>query len=112
VPWRGAHTPVRGVVNDVDGNGRRGVRPESGRRRIPRRFSAAGPVLRRGSGGEARGVQGITGVGLIGPAGAYGGWSAARWQVSVAAMPPVRLPATIGGKWGACYRESVAELQA
>jgi hypothetical protein len=31
-----------------------GFRPESGRRRIPRRFSAVGPVLRRGSGGEAR----------------------------------------------------------
>jgi hypothetical protein len=30
----------------------------AGRRRTPRRFSAVGPVLRRGSGGEARAVGG------------------------------------------------------
>jgi hypothetical protein len=41
-----------------------GFRPESGRRRIPRRFSAIGPVLRRGSGGEARAGAGDHGRGV------------------------------------------------
>jgi hypothetical protein len=41
-------------------------------------------------------VQGITGVGLIGPTGAYGGRSAARWRVS-AAWSPVRQLGAIGG---------------
>jgi hypothetical protein len=45
-------------------------------------------------------VKGVTGVGRILPAGAYGGRSAARWRVPAAVMPPVRLPATIEGeKW-------------
>jgi hypothetical protein len=42
-------------------------------------------------------VQGITGVGLIGPAGAYGGRSAARWRVSATAWSLVR---QLGAKWG------------
>ena len=41
-----------------------GFRPESGRRRIPRRFSAVGPVLRWGSGGEARAGVGDHGGGV------------------------------------------------
>jgi hypothetical protein len=40
-------------------------------------------------------LMGVTGVGRISPAGAYGGRSAARWWVPTAVMPPVRLPATI-----------------
>jgi hypothetical protein len=40
-----------------------GFRPESGRRRIPRRFSAVVPVLRRGGGGEARAGAGDHGGG-------------------------------------------------
>jgi hypothetical protein len=42
-------------ANGVDANGgRERARPGFGRRRTPRRFSAVGPVLWRGSGGEAR----------------------------------------------------------
>jgi hypothetical protein len=45
-------------------------------------------------------LMGVTGVGRISPAGAYGGRSAARWWVPAAVMPPVRFPATIEwGKW-------------
>jgi hypothetical protein len=40
-------------------------------------------------------LMGVTGVGRISPAGAYGGRSAARWRVPAAVMLPVRLPATI-----------------
>jgi hypothetical protein len=41
-------------------------------------------------------VKGVTGVGRILPAGAYGGLSAARWRVPAAVMSP----AIIGGeKW-------------
>ena len=59
------------------------------------------PPLVRFFGGEAVAkhgrVQGIAGVGLIGPAGAYGGRSAARWRVSAAAWSPVRQLGAIGG---------------
>jgi hypothetical protein len=41
-----------------------GFRPESGRRRIPQRFSVIGPVLQRGSGGEARAGVGDLGGGV------------------------------------------------
>jgi hypothetical protein len=45
-------------------------------------------------------LMGVTGVGQISPARAYGGRSAARWRVPTAVMPPVRLPSTIAwGKW-------------
>jgi hypothetical protein len=58
------------------------------------------PPLVRFFGGEAVAkhgrVQGITGVGLIGPAGAYGGRSMARWRVSAAAWSPVRHMGAIG----------------
>jgi hypothetical protein len=39
-----------------------GARPGSSRRRVPRRFSAVGPVLWRGGGGEARAGEGGHGV--------------------------------------------------
>jgi hypothetical protein len=41
-----------------------GVRPGSGQRRVPRRFSAVGPILRQGSGGEARAGEGGHGGGV------------------------------------------------
>jgi hypothetical protein len=45
-------------------------------------------------------LMGVTGVGRILFAGAYGGQSAAWWRVPAAVMPPVRLPARIEGeKW-------------
>jgi hypothetical protein len=59
------------------------------------------PPLAQFFGGEAVAkhgrVRGITGVGLIGPAGAYGGLSAERWRVSAAAWSPVRQLGAIGG---------------
>jgi hypothetical protein len=99
VAW--ARTPERGRVDGVNGTeGGEGARPRFGRRRAPRRFSAIGPVLRWGNGGEAWAGDGVTRVGRILPAGACGGRSAARWRVPAAVMPPVRLPATIEGeKW-------------
>jgi hypothetical protein len=62
------------------------------------------PPLVRFYGGEVVGkhgrVMGVTGVRRIGPAVAYGGRSVARWRVPAAVMPPVRLPATVGGESG------------
>jgi hypothetical protein len=59
------------------------------------------PPLVRFYGGEVVArhgrVRGITGVGSIWPAVAYGGRSATRWRVSASAKPQVRLLATIGG---------------
>jgi hypothetical protein len=61
-----AHTPGRGGVNGVaatDGEGGRFDRsPDGGE--LPRRFSAAGPVLQRGGGGEARASAGDHGGGI------------------------------------------------
>jgi hypothetical protein len=94
-PWRGPARQREGGADDVNVTEEGGARPGSGRRRAPRRFSAAGPILRRGGGGEARAGDGGHGVGRIGPAVASGGRSAARWRVPAAVMPPVRLPATI-----------------
>jgi hypothetical protein len=52
------------VADSVDGNeGGEGARPGSGRRRVPRRFSAVGPVLWWGNGGEARAGEGGHGGG-------------------------------------------------
>jgi hypothetical protein len=67
---------------------------------IPRRFSAGGPVLRRGSGGEARaGVRGHgDGVNLTG--GAWSGRSTVWRRVLAAVKSPARQPsAKGGGKW-------------
>jgi hypothetical protein len=51
---RGPHARERGWLTVLTATeGGEGARPGSGRRRAPRRFSAAGPVLRRGGGGEA-----------------------------------------------------------
>jgi hypothetical protein len=62
---------------------------------IPRRFSAVGPVLRRGGGGEARAGAGDHGGGANLTGG--GLW---RWWVSAAVMSPVRLSE------GSFYRRS------
>jgi hypothetical protein len=90
-----------------------GFRPESGRWRIPRRFSAVGPVLRRGGGGEARAGAGdhggganLTGEGL---------WRSIRGVVAGVRGGDVA-GAVAGhnrrGKVLPCDRESVAELRA
>jgi hypothetical protein len=91
----GPHAREREGRTTLTSQRKGGARPGSGRRRAPRRFSAAGPILRRGGGGEARAGDGGHGVGRIGPAVASGGRFAARWRVPAAVMPPVRLPATI-----------------
>jgi hypothetical protein len=84
-----------GVVDGVNGTEEGGARPGSDRRRVPQRFSAVGPVLWRGNGGEARVGDGGHGGGANLTAVAYGGLSAVRWRVPAAVMLPVRLPATI-----------------
>jgi hypothetical protein len=53
VAW-GPHTSEGGGFNGADGNGGRGVDRSSTGGGILRRFSAVGPVPRRGCGGEAR----------------------------------------------------------
>jgi hypothetical protein len=83
--WRGPARQREGGADGVDDTEEGGARLGSGRRRVPRRFSAVGPVLWRGSGGEARAGEGghggganLTGGGLWRPicgtvAGARGG---------------------------------------
>jgi hypothetical protein len=105
-----------------DGGGRRrGAGPHAREREGLTALTARrkGGLDRGPAGGESRGgsppwvrffggeavakhgrVKGVTGVGRIWPVGAYGGRSAARWQVPATVMPPVRLPTTIEGeKW-------------
>jgi hypothetical protein len=61
---RGPHARERGWLTVLTATeGGEGARPGSGRRRSPRRFSAAGPVLRRGGGGKARAGDGGHGGG-------------------------------------------------
>jgi hypothetical protein len=61
---RGPHARERGWLTALTATeGGEGARPGSGRRRAPRQFSAAGPVLRRGGGGEARAGDGGHGGG-------------------------------------------------
>jgi hypothetical protein len=102
------------VVNDVDGNGRRGVRPEPGRRRNP------AAVLRRwsgstggGGGGEARVGAGDHGSGVNLACG--GLWRPVRGTV-VGARGGDAAGAVVGhnrgGKVAPCDRQSVAELRA
>jgi hypothetical protein len=97
----GPHAREREGADGVDGNRGRG-----GLDRSPAGGESRGgsPPLVRSFGAEAVAkhgrVQGITGVGLIGPAGAYGGRFAARWRVSVAVWSPVRQLGAIGGGEG------------
>jgi hypothetical protein len=77
---RGPHARERGWLTVLTATeGGEGARPGSGRRRAPRRFSAAGPVLRRGGGGEARAGDG----GHVGGANWTGGglWRPVRGTV-------------------------------
>jgi hypothetical protein len=110
----------RGATAGENGAAARARTPERGGGRTALTARREGQELDRGPvGGEPRGgsppsvrfcggetvakhgrVMGVTGVGRILPAGAYGGRSAARWRVPAAVMPSVRLPATIEGeKW-------------
>jgi hypothetical protein len=99
-PWRGPARLRKGGADDVDGTEEGGLDwgPAGGE------FRGGSPPWVRFFGGEAVAkhgrVKGVTGVGLIWPAGAYGGQSAARWRVPAAVLPPVWLPTTIEGeKW-------------
>jgi hypothetical protein len=110
---RSAGPPARerGGLTALLGNG--GGRGSTGAGR--RELRGGSPPSVRFLGGEVVAKHGrvkwVTGVGRILPAGAYGSLSAARWRVPAAVMPPVRSPATIGGKVAPCDRESVAELR-
>jgi hypothetical protein len=85
VSWCGPTCQRKGGLTARNGDGGEGAGRGSTASEIPRRFSAGGPVLRRGSGGKARaGVRGhedgvnLTGGGLGWPvhgalAGARGG---------------------------------------
>jgi hypothetical protein len=95
-------TPERGGgadgVNGTEGGAGARPGPVGGEPR------GGSPTSVRFCGGEAVAehgrLMGVTGVGRISPAGAYGGRSAARWRVPAAVLPPVRFPATIEwGKW-------------
>ena len=97
---RGPHARERGWLTALMATKGGGFDRSPAGGEIQRRFSAAGLVLRRGGGGEARVGAGDHGSGVNLACGAYGGRSAARWRVPAAVMPPVRFPATIEGeKW-------------
>jgi hypothetical protein len=111
---RGPHARERGWLTVLTATeGGEGARPGSGRWRAPRRFSAAGPVLQWGGGGEARAGDGGHGGGanfacgdLWRPvrgtvAGARGGYAAGEVADH-----------NRGGEVAPCDRESVAELLA
>jgi hypothetical protein len=112
--WRGAHMPARGRgFNGAGGNREREVDRSSTGGGNPRRFSAVGPVPRRGGAGEARAGAGdhrggvnLTGGGLGRPvrgavAGVHGGEVAGE------------VLGCNGGWGGVSYdRERVAELHA
>jgi hypothetical protein len=109
-----ARTPERGRADDVNGTeGGEGAQPGSGRWRAPRRFSAVGPVLRWGNGGEAWAGDG----GHEGGANfACGGlWRPVRGTVVGArggdAVGEVA-GLNRGGEVAPCDRESVTELLA
>jgi hypothetical protein len=107
----GPQAREREGAHGVDGNGGREVRPESGRRWNPWRFSAVVPVLRLGGGGEAqvgagdhRGGANLTGGGLWRPVrGAVAGVRGGDVAGAVAGH-------NRRGKVVHCDHESVAEL--
>jgi hypothetical protein len=101
----------RGLTALLGNGGGRGS-TGAGRRRTPRRFSAVGPVLWRGSGGEARAV----GVGHDGGANlASGGlWRPVHGAVARARGGEAAGDVSShdrGGKVVPCDRECVAELR-
>jgi hypothetical protein len=96
VAW--AHTSARGgglTARSGDGGGE--VDRSSTAGEIPRRFSAVGPVLWRGSGGEARAGVGDHGGGVNLTGGGLGWLITARWRVLAAVRSPARQPSAIGG---------------
>jgi hypothetical protein len=112
-PWHGPARQREGGADDVNGTEEGGLDPGP----AGGESHGGSPPWVRFFGGEAVAkhgrVKGVTGVGRIFPARAYGGRSAARWRVPAAVIPPVRLLATIeGDKWRPATRESVAELRA
>jgi hypothetical protein len=111
---RGPHARERGWLTALTATeGGQGARPGSGRRRAPRRFSVMGPVLRRGSGGEAWAGAGGHGGGVNLTDG--GLWRPVRGTVAGAhggdAVGAVA-GHNRGGKVAPYDRESVAELRA
>jgi hypothetical protein len=91
-PWARAHASERGGLTAWNGDGGEGADFGSTAGEIPRRFSAGSPVLRRGSGGEARARVGdlgggvnLTGGGLGWPV--HGGWRALAVVKSLARPP-------------------------
>jgi hypothetical protein len=110
---RGPHAS-EGGVNGVDGHGRRrGFDRSPADGEIPRRFSAVGPVLRRGGGGEARAVAGDHGGGVNLTGG--GLWRSVHGTVADVCGGDAA-GAVAGhnrrGKVVPCDRESVVELRA
>jgi hypothetical protein len=107
-----AHTPERGRADGVNGTeGGAGARPGSGRRRAPRRFSAVGPVLRWGNGGEAWAVDGGHGGGAN--FSCRGLWRPVRCTVAGARGGDAAGAVAghnRGGEVAPCDRSSVAEL--
>jgi hypothetical protein len=110
---RGPHAS-EGGFNGVDDNGGRGVsRSEFGRRWNLRRFSAVGPVLRRGGGGETRAGAGDHRGGVNLTAG--GLWRLVRGVVAgVHGGEVAGEDAGCNRRWGGVPRdrECVAELRA
>jgi hypothetical protein len=111
--WRGPARQREGGADGVDGTEEGGARPGSGRQRVPRWFSAVGPVLWRGSGGEARAGEGGHGGGANFTDG--GLWQPVRSTVAGARGGDAAggvAGHNRGGKVAPYDRESVAELRA
>jgi hypothetical protein len=89
-PWAWAHVPEEGGLTAWSGDGGGRTSRGSTAGEAPRRFSAGVPVLRRGSGGEARAGVGDHGGGPIWLEGAWGGQSTVRWQALAAVRSPAR----------------------
>jgi hypothetical protein len=109
----GPHARGREGLTALTATEGRGVRPGSGRRRVPRWFFVVGPVLWRGSGGEARAGDGGHGGGVNLACG--GLWRPVRGTVAGARggdVVGVVAGHNRGGKVALCDRESVAELRA
>jgi hypothetical protein len=108
-----AHTSSReGGLTARSGDGGGGRTGRLDRRRCPRRFSVVGPVLRRGSGGEARAVVGGHGGGVNSTSGGPG-WLVHSAAAGVRGGEVAGEAAERNRRWGEvpCDRECVAELK-